>query len=43
MSNFIKFRPVGAEMFFAYGRTDGQTDKGKDRHDQPNSRSSQFC
>jgi len=31
----MKIRPVGAELF----RADGQTD----RHDQAESRSSQFC
>jgi hypothetical protein len=34
-ANLIKIRPVGAELF----RTDGQTD----RHDEANSRFSQFC
>ena len=32
-------RPVGAELFYADGRTDGQTD----RRDEANSRFSQFC
>jgi hypothetical protein len=31
----MKIRPVGAEMFYADGRTDG-------RHDEANSRFSQF-
>jgi len=31
----MKIRPVGAELFYADGRTDG--------HDEANSRSSQFC
>jgi hypothetical protein len=35
ISNFMKLRPSGAEMFDA----DGQTD----RHDEANSRFSQFC
>jgi hypothetical protein len=35
MSNFVKIRSVGAELFHA----DGQTD----RHDEVNSRFSQFC
>jgi hypothetical protein len=35
VSNFMKIRPVGAEMFHADGRTD--------RHDETNSRFSQFC
>jgi hypothetical protein len=35
ISNFMKIRPVGAELFDA----DGQTD----RRDEANSRFSQFC
>jgi hypothetical protein len=35
VSNFMKIRPVEAELFHA----DGQTD----RHDKVNSRFSQFC
>jgi hypothetical protein len=35
ISNFIKLRPVGAELFHADGRTDG--------HDEAISRFSQFC
>jgi hypothetical protein len=35
ISDFMKLRPVGVELFHA----DGQTD----RHDEPNSRFSQFC
>jgi hypothetical protein len=35
ISNLMKIRPVGAELF----RADGQTD----RHDEDNSRFSQFC
>jgi len=35
MPNFIKIRPVGAELLYV----DGQTD----RHDQANSRFSRFC
>ena len=35
ISNFMKIRPVGAELF----HTDGQTD----RHDEANSRISEFC
>jgi hypothetical protein len=38
-SNFKTIRPVGAELFHADGRTDGRTDK----HDEANSRFSQFC
>ena len=29
ISNFMEIRPVGAEMFRADGRTDGQTDMTK--------------
>jgi len=29
MSNFMKIRPVGAELFHADGRTDGRTDMAK--------------
>jgi hypothetical protein len=36
ISNIMKIHPVGAELFHA----DGQTDK--DRHDEANSRFSQF-
>jgi len=36
-SNFIKIRPVGAEMFHADGRSNG------DRHDETNRQFSQFC
>jgi len=39
ISNFMKLRPVAAELFQPEGRTDGQTD----RHDEANSRISQFC
>jgi hypothetical protein len=28
--NFVKIRPVGAELFHADGRTDGQTDRQTD-------------
>jgi hypothetical protein len=35
MPNYMKIRPVGAELFHAEGRTDG--------HDEANSRFSQFC
>jgi len=47
MSNFTKIRSVGAELFHADGRTDGQrqtqTDRQMDRNDEVNSRFSQFC
>jgi hypothetical protein len=36
--NFMKIRPVGTELFYAEGRTDRQTD----RHEEANSRFSQF-
>jgi hypothetical protein len=36
--NFMKIRPVGAELLHAEGQTDGKTD----RHDEVNSRFSQF-
>jgi len=35
----MTIRPVGAELFYEDKRTDGQTD----RHDEANSRFSQFC
>ena len=35
MSNFIKIRPVEAELFHVVGRTD--------RHDEANSHFSKFC
>jgi hypothetical protein len=35
ISNFMKIRPVGAELFHAGGQTD--------RRDEVNSRFSQFC
>jgi hypothetical protein len=35
ISNFMKIRPVGTELFHADGRTY--------RHDEANSRFSQFC
>jgi hypothetical protein len=39
MSNFMKIRPVGAELLHA----DGQIDRRRDRHVEANSRFSQFC
>jgi hypothetical protein len=39
----MKIRPAGAELFHAERRTDGQTDGQTDRHDEANSRFSQFC
>jgi hypothetical protein len=38
MSNFIKIRPVGAELFHADGQTEGRSQW----HDEANSRFSQF-
>jgi len=38
-SKFLKIHKVGAECFYAGGRTDRQ----RDRHDGANSRFSQFC
>jgi hypothetical protein len=37
--NFMRIRPVGAELSHTDGRTDGRTD----RHDDANSLFSQFC
>ena len=37
ISNFMKIRPVGAELVHAERETNGQT------HDEANSRFSQFC
>jgi hypothetical protein len=39
MLNFMKIRPVGSDLLHVDGRTDRQTD----RHDEANSRFSQFC
>jgi hypothetical protein len=39
MSNFMKIRPVGSELFHADEETDGETDM----HDEANSRFLQFC
>ena len=39
VSNVMKIRPAGAELFHADGRMDGQTD----RYDKVISRFSQFC
>jgi hypothetical protein len=35
----MKIGPMGAELFYVDGRTDGQTDK----HDEANTRFSEFC
>jgi hypothetical protein len=46
-SNFMKIRPVGAELFCAGKRADGQTDRRRkrraDRPDEANSRFSKTC
>jgi len=39
-SNFMKIRPVGA---YCSTRTDGRTDERTRKHDEANSRFSQFC
>jgi hypothetical protein len=38
ISNFVRIRPVGAEVFYAHGLMD----KREDRNDEANSRYSQF-
>ena len=40
--SLIKIRPVGVELFPAVGQTDGQTKGRRVRHDEANSRFSQF-
>jgi len=40
ISNLMKIRPVGAELFHADGRTDEQIDR---QHDEANNRFSKFC
>jgi len=40
--NFIKICPVGAELAYADGQTDGQAGRHTDRHDESNSRFSHF-
>jgi hypothetical protein len=42
MSNFMKIHPVIAEVSHAQRRTVERTDSGTDRHDEANSRFSQF-
>jgi hypothetical protein len=39
----MKIRPMRAEMFHAEERSVGRTDGETDRHDEGNSRFSQFC
>ena len=41
--NFMKIRPVGAELLHADRQTDGQPANQTDRPDQANSRLSQCC
>jgi hypothetical protein len=39
----MKILTVGVVLFLASGRTDGRTERQTDRHDEINSRPSQFC
>ena len=39
ISNFMKIRPMGAELFHA----DGQTNRRTDKHDEDDSCFSEFC
>jgi hypothetical protein len=41
--NVMKMNPVGAGLFHADGRTQREKDGRTDRHDEANSRFSQFC
>jgi len=41
--NFMSIRSVGAELFHADRQPERLTDRQIDRHDEGNSRSSQFC
>ena len=41
ISNFIKIRPIGAELLYANLATDGQA--GRQKHDATNSRFLKFC
>jgi len=43
ISHFLNIRPVGAELFHVYRWKDGQTNGQMDRHDEADSRFSQFC
>jgi hypothetical protein len=43
ISNFVKIRPVGAELFHADRQKDGRIDRQRDGHDEANSRFSQSC
>jgi len=39
----MKIHPAGTELFHADGRTNGRTDERTDRHDEANSRFSEYC
>ena len=39
----MKIRPVGAQLFDAYGQTGRQANAQADKHDETDSRFSQFC
>jgi hypothetical protein len=43
ISNFMKIRPLGAELFRAGGRADGRTEWQADRCNEDNTRVSKFC
>jgi hypothetical protein len=43
LSNFMKIFPVWSELFHADGHSDGWTDGWTGRHEEANSRFSQFC
>jgi len=43
ISNFLKIRPVGAQLFHAERRMYGRMDGRMDGHDEADSRFSQFC
>jgi hypothetical protein len=43
IQNFMEISPVEAELSHTDGRTDGRTGRPTDRHDEVNSRLSQFC
>jgi hypothetical protein len=42
ITSFMKILKEGAELFYANGRTDGQTDRQIERHDKANGRLSYF-
>jgi hypothetical protein len=39
----MKIRPLGAELFYANGRTHGEMDGRTDRYEEANSRFPQLC